>query len=210
MPTVISYGHKTHTPSTTIYKLTRVGKRHIIKEKRQSSCSVSEGYSMQMKALQCPNCGANLPSPDDQPIRYCSYCGAALITDDETQYVEYHGTINAVIRDEARIKEAENESRRIRLQERRLARKEEAERRARERRADRIDNFFAGLGEGLVRVVGGFLKSILILLGVIIFSIVGLIYTILPFDLLPGLPVDDIILVIICFFAVKWIWSLKD
>ena len=53
--------------------------------------------------------------PGPSQINYCSYCGAPLYIDDGTT----RSVNTTIIRDEARIKEAENAARRIELEEQR-------------------------------------------------------------------------------------------
>ena len=69
---------------------------------------------MKIKAIQCPNCHANLKIDADRKtpngVYYCQYCGSAINIDDEVKRSEH--TYRKV--DEARILEAENE--RIRLE----------------------------------------------------------------------------------------------
>ena len=58
---------------------------------------------MKMFELKCPSCGATLNVAEEQRQLYCQYCGTKIIVDDGVQRTE----IKHVIRDEARLKEAE-------------------------------------------------------------------------------------------------------
>ena len=58
---------------------------------------------MNITALTCPNCGANIELIPDKEFSFCQYCGSKLHIDDGTQKIEYtHHSI-----DETKIKEAE-------------------------------------------------------------------------------------------------------
>ena len=39
---------------------------------------------MDMKAIKCPNCGANLEYDGTGPVLHCEYCGAEIAMDVET------------------------------------------------------------------------------------------------------------------------------
>ncbi len=58
---------------------------------------------MKMFELKCPSCGATLNVAEEQRQLYCQYCGTKIIVDDGVRRTE----IKHVIRDEARLKEAE-------------------------------------------------------------------------------------------------------
>ena len=69
-----------------------------------------------MMQLKCPECGAPLTVDTENPIKYCSYCGMPIYFDDETQRIEINYHSEHVIRDEARIKEAENRREEIEME----------------------------------------------------------------------------------------------
>lgn len=71
---------------------------------------------MKMMQLKCPECGAPLTVDTENPIKYCSYCGMPIYFDDETQRIEVNYHSEHVIRDEARIKEAENRREEIEME----------------------------------------------------------------------------------------------
>lgn len=62
---------------------------------------------MELKRVVCPNCGAQIHAKEGRKFMYCEYCGTQIALDDGTQRFEYEFI------DRARVKEAENESKRI-------------------------------------------------------------------------------------------------
>ncbi len=140
---------------------------------------------MKIKFMSCPQCGGALHGASMNSINYCSYCGAPLHVDDGTKRI--HKT--KVIRDEARIMEAEIASRKLDLEMERLRRKEE-------RAIYRSES----IGNAATFVAGSVLKAIVCIIGIILIAIIGLIYLILPFDFLPGLLFDDIGIVALCVY----------
>ncbi len=66
---------------------------------------------MRIAELKCPYCGADLQIEEDRKDCFCEYCGGHLFFDDETG----DRTIKniTIIRDEARIKEAEYQSEKL-------------------------------------------------------------------------------------------------
>ena len=141
---------------------------------------------MKIKYMSCPRCGGALNGAAMNSINYCSYCGAPLHVDDGTKRV--HKT--TVIRDEARIMEAELASRKLDLEMERMRRKEE-------RAMSRSENF----GHAAAFVAGSALKAIVCIIGIILIAIIGLIYLIWPFDFLPGLILDDIGIIALCVYS---------
>ena len=67
---------------------------------------------MKLISLKCPDCGANLEIEQDRSFCFCSYCGHKIIIDDEVERSES----TYIIRDEARIREAEAEIKEIELE----------------------------------------------------------------------------------------------
>jgi len=72
---------------------------------------------MEFVVIECPNCGAKLKIKEGQESVICEYCDSQVFVDDGTEKVEYI--------DQARIKEAELESKRI--EERRWEKEREIE-----------------------------------------------------------------------------------
>jgi len=70
---------------------------------------------MKIQYVSCPRCGGELQSADLNRIHFCSFCGAPLYVDDGVIRMER----TTIIRDEARIKEAEIRARRLELEEQR-------------------------------------------------------------------------------------------
>ncbi len=70
---------------------------------------------MKIQYVSCPRCGGELQSADLNRIHFCSFCGAPLYVDDGVIRLES----TTIIRDEARIKEAEIRARRLELEEQR-------------------------------------------------------------------------------------------
>ena len=111
---------------------------------------------MKLYPCRCPHCGAELPVSNDQRILFCSYCGSSLYAGEDDARSD-SGTADitstTIIRDEARIKEAENEAARLQYhqmrreyrqeqrairEERRREKSEELEERLAQRRQDRL------------------------------------------------------------------------
>ena len=66
---------------------------------------------MKIIEIRCPHCGGELHIGEDRKECFCEYCGSHLMFDDGDR------TIINVIRDEARLKEAEIESEKIKKKE---------------------------------------------------------------------------------------------
>ncbi len=79
-----------------------------------------KGITMTLKDMRCKNCGAVLQDISTKEVQYCPYCGTPLYFDDEVTRTEQTINHTTTIRDEARLKEAENEAKRLDLKERRL------------------------------------------------------------------------------------------
>ena len=71
---------------------------------------------MKIQYMVCPRCGGEVQAPDLNRVNYCAYCGSPIYIDDEAAHAEK----TTIFRDEARLKEAENEARRLDLEEERL------------------------------------------------------------------------------------------
>ena len=82
---------------------------------QKNACLGKEQVTMKIQYMTCPRCGGEIHTEDLNKIHYCSYCGAPLLIDDEVE----RSVQTTVIRDEARLKEAENEARRLDLEEQR-------------------------------------------------------------------------------------------
>ena len=137
---------------------------------------------MRIQHMVCPGCGGEIKAADLNKINYCSYCGAPLYIDDEVS----RSVNTTIIRDEARLREAENEARRLEIEEQRL------------RRAS---------ADTAADLIGGALKGILAAAGIMFLFIVGLLYLLSPIDLLPGIIIDDIVIIYLCVKAISRIGS---
>lgn len=73
---------------------------------------------MELRAIKCPNCGADIDFESDREYMFCQYCGTKIALGDHTYHTER-------IIDEAAVKK---EERKARAQELRAARIEKAER----------------------------------------------------------------------------------
>lgn len=60
---------------------------------------------MELKIVVCPNCGAQIHAIEGRSFMFCEYCGTQIELDD--------GNLQYEFIDRARVKEAENESKRI-------------------------------------------------------------------------------------------------
>ncbi len=58
---------------------------------------------MKLIEIKCPNCNASLEVDADRQFLFCQYCGTKIAVDDEVNRSE----TTYIIRDEAKIKEAE-------------------------------------------------------------------------------------------------------
>lgn len=67
---------------------------------------------MKLISLKCPDCGANLDVDAERSFCFCQYCGHKILIDDEVRRSE----VTHVLRDEARIREAEVEIEEIELE----------------------------------------------------------------------------------------------
>ena len=65
--------------------------------------------AINVKAIKCPSCGANLSYEEGREKMFCSFCGTAIVLTNENEHIYRHI-------DEAEIKQAETE-RMIRLKE---------------------------------------------------------------------------------------------
>ena len=137
---------------------------------------------MKIQRLVCPGCGGEITAVDLNKINYCSYCGAPLYIDDEVS----RSVRTTIIHDEARIREAENESRRLDLEEERI------------RRNSSYTAF-----DPVSAVIKGFIA----VTGILFIAIAGLIYLVSPIDLLSGMIIDDIIVGYLCVKAISKINS---
>ncbi len=117
---------------------------------------------MRIQYMTCPRCGGEIHAEELNKIQYCSYCGAPLLIDDEVR----RSIQTTVIRDEARLKEAENESRRLDLEEQRH-------------------------------------QVIFAVTGIIFLAICTLCYVISPIDFMPGIILDDIVIIFLCVKAIR-------
>lgn len=73
---------------------------------------------MKFIPVECPKCGGEFVVNEGTNKCYCQYCGAELLFDDGSIKVniKYDGEHRTIIRDEARIKEAETELEKKRLE----------------------------------------------------------------------------------------------
>ena len=55
----------------------------------------AKGILVKIVNLTCPGCGARLEVDMDRKMAFCSYCGAALLVDDEIQKVQLDGAEKA-------------------------------------------------------------------------------------------------------------------
>ena len=69
---------------------------------------------MKIHTLKCPECGAPLDGKLSKNISFCPYCGTPIFFDDETRRIEVSYKEERIIRDEARLKEAENRAEELR------------------------------------------------------------------------------------------------
>lgn len=161
---------------------------------------------MRVEMLKCPQCGAAVPQGGKR-ICFCCYCGSPLGIDDGVKRAESRCVIDktTTIRDEARLREAENEAARLRIRERELD-LEYRNQSERERRyaadhkeaANSIEVLPAPAErrkEKPVKSGGGGLAAL--------FVIIALVYTFWPIDLMPGLLLDDLVCWFICMAAMK-------
>ena len=118
-------------------------------------------------------------------INYCSFCGASLFVDDGVKRTEN----TTIIRDEARVREAENASRRLDLEMERLYRRDQ---RAMERSSH--------AGCAAIFILGSTLKTVICIIGILFIVLFGLIYLISPIDLLSGIVLDDIGIIALCWY----------
>ncbi len=140
---------------------------------------------MKIKYMSCPRCGAALQGASMNNINYCSFCGAPLFVDDGVKRTEK----TTIIRDEARIREAENASRRLDLEMERLNRREQ---RALER-SHRA-------GRAAIFILGSTLKTVICIIGILFIALFGLIYLISPIDILSGIILDDFGIIALCWY----------
>ena len=86
---------------------------------------------MEVKAIKCPSCGANLEYNGTNPVMYCQYCGTRIVLDDI--HTEQH------IVDEAKLK-------RLDLREKRHEERRERHEKRHEERRERHERLFSALG----------------------------------------------------------------
>lgn len=81
---------------------------------------------MELKSLNCPNCGASIQIPDGKNSFFCTYCGSQIHIDDGKITIDLNANINLnqKFTDVARLRELD-------LQEKELERKDNEERRSR-------------------------------------------------------------------------------
>ena len=154
---------------------------------------------MKIKYMACPRCGGEINAADLNKVNYCSYCGAPLYIDDGTT----RSVNTTIIRDEARIKEAENAARRIELEEQRYRNEQAHTEIVKEERADRMMKAGGMLAGAAVFAFGSLLKAGICIAGIILMLIIGLFYLISPMDFVSGLIIDDIIVIYFCLKAIS-------
>ena len=157
---------------------------------------------MRIQYLSCPKCGGEIQAADLNSVNYCSYCGAPLYIDDGVS----RSVRTTIIRDEARLREAENASRRLDLEEQRLRQERELFEAEKQRETlRRQQESREHIADAAVSAVGGILKGIMAMLGILFIAIIGLGYLVSPVDLLSGVIIDDIIICYLCIKAIKHI-----
>ena len=148
---------------------------------------------MKIQYVSCPQCGAKVHAPELNRINYCSYCGVPLYIDDGIS----RSVTTTIIRDEARLKEAENASRRLDIEEQKLKLERDLYRRE---QSDRAAKTAVKAADAAAYTVGIVLRIVLSVIGIAFLILTGLIYLVSPVDLLSGVVIDDIIVV---YFIVK-------
>ncbi len=148
---------------------------------------------MKIQYVSCPKCGAEVHAPELNRINYCSYCGVPLYIDDGIS----RSVTTTIIRDEARLKEAENASRRLDIEEQKLKLERDLYRRE---QSDRAAKTAAKAADAAAYTVGIVLRIVLSVIGIAFLILTGLIYLVSPVDLLSGVVIDDLIVV---YFIVK-------
>ena len=66
---------------------------------------------IELTSLKCPECGASLDIPEERDHIFCQYCGTKILLTNDNEKIIRHV-------DEAAIKQAENESKRLDIEER--------------------------------------------------------------------------------------------
>lgn len=104
---------------------------------------------MKIIDIKCPHCNGKLEFDLDRGRTICPYCGSSLYFDDENRTI----THVTVVRDEARLKEAENNRRRI-----------EADIKARDREnRNRAASGVAGFIFGVLKIIAILVFGVLVL-----------------------------------------------
>ena len=49
---------------------------------------------MELKSLNCPNCGASVQIPDGKNLFFCTYCGSQIQIDDGRITIDLNANIN--------------------------------------------------------------------------------------------------------------------
>ncbi len=152
---------------------------------------------MRIQYMTCPRCGGEIQAADVNRISYCSYCGAPLFVDDDT-------VRTTVIRDEARLKEAENEARRLDLEEQKLRYERE---RFEASLPEKQKAETAGYGRygTAAQAPGsaGFIRVFFSFIGIIFLVVCALGYVVSPIDVLSGIVLDDLFVVYLCVKAIR-------
>ena len=148
---------------------------------------------MKIKYMTCPQCGGEIKYANPNQVNYCNYCGAPLYIEDGIS----RSVNTTVIRDEARLKEAENTSKRLDLEMEKLKYKK-----SRTESCLRAGSTIAGAA---AFTIGNLLKVLLTVIGIIFLVAAGLIYLISPVDVLSGLIFDDLLIVFLCVEGISHI-----
>ena len=155
---------------------------------------------MKIQYMVCPRCGGEIQAAAINRVNYCAYCGAPLYVEDNVVRSEK----TMIIRDEARLKEAEIAARRLELEEERLR-----QNRIMYENTQKKENFEA-LASGATKIagaaafaVGSAIKILIAIIGILLIAVSGLFYLISPVDFLSGLIIDDIAIVYLCVLLIS-------
>lgn len=97
---------------------------------------------MEVKAIKCPSCGANVEYDGSKPFLHCQYCGTEIAVETDTPSSESDDVQTVHIVDDAKMKRLEmREQRHQERRERHEKRHEERRERREERHERRLRGF---------------------------------------------------------------------